>query len=1356
VSKLVQPGDFFVVGGPVQPDRPCYVERAADAELARGIREQRFCSVLAPRSSGKSSLMARAIRALRQERQLAAVVDLAQIGLRGNAGDAGRWYYGIAYRILRELRLKVDLQAWWQEKSSLPGEQRLAEFFWEIVLANTSVPVTVFFDEAERSLDLPFGAELFATIRACYARRVSEPDYSRLNFVVLGVASAASLAPDPSVSPFIDGQQIDLADFTLAECRELAPGFRGAEEETRALVERIYGWTRGQPYMTQKVARGVARKGGRPDDVDRVVREQFLSPGGPQAEPLLNHVRSVLGDGRPATRQALALLGKIGRGSAVHYVAGAPARELLRLSGVAAVGPDGLLRYRNRIFAEAFDARWLSAARPFDWRGAGAVAALLAVAIAVPIWYGRYLPRPYVRTLSVVTQDAAVAEDAYEKLHRLPGFAATADRLMAEAMARRSRAAQNYAEVMAADTMLRKLPGSAPLADELQAGYWLRRAEDATHVGHRDEALLFSVRAARSGGSEARQIAAELIGNDYRRLLVSYRLSSPPSDWGIDWAGHRITVVDAAHRTQRLVLEAPSRSERREPAAPQSEARAPAPQAPDRAPQSAPESAPESREPAPSDGRLTALQHVPVTRELSVEDKGSAGAFRLTLRIQSAGANDLVVTLTAPSGAAVTLPVVQQSPGQELYSFSATGASPLVQLSDEARQGVWRFAIVDRAPGGVGVLVRWGLQFSDRGPEWRDSPEQGVAIPDPVRTDQVRVALSPDGRRAVAETARAGAVGELAIWDLVSGELVRDLHVQAVPERVQFNADGSRLLVQTGGRLTIWDVSSGKAVARLATQSEFVLPAALSLDGDFLVMAERVEGARPLFSLVRVADGALVASSAGIAGVKDWVLGPQARYLALLETSRVVAVFDPRRGRVLRELRHERDVRRLIAMPAGDLLITVDAGGDVRAWPLPVDGSATAADSWRLGVTVDPQSVSVSGDGSTAAFEGPDGRVVVRDIDGDLKPLYLRVDRNDPPLTTGLSPDGSALVTVNGKVLRLWRLDARELGAGPDLNLSAMALDDDGSLAVLGFRGGHVRVRSATELARAAPSETVDYIGHRGGVTSLDVNAPQNLIASGGEDGVVRVWDLATVSPAPEFMRHPIGPVHAVCLSGDGRWIASAADYSARAWRVADGKLTAELPVNGTALAVDIAPDSVRWAAGDSAGNVFFGTFDGTAPLGSVRAQGPVEAIAFAPDGRLLASGDETGTVEVWDAQRFTPVGRRQGFPYPVRWLGWSDDGHYLLIQTDQWLHRAELVSGELHVVDSRLLEVGVEAGAALEADDGRRLRLVGGRSAGRLALLDIDLASPVAAELPADSPLLARDWGAVLGLRIDENGEIR
>src|SRR5690606_5790618 len=193
----------------------------------------------------------------------------------------------------------------------------------------------------------------------------------------------------------------------------------------------------------------------------------------------------------------------------------------------------------------------------------------------------------------------------------------------------------------------------------------------------------------------------------------------------------------------------------------------------------------------------------------------------------------------------------------------------------------------------------------------------------------------------------------------------------------------------------------------------------------------------------------------------------------------------------------------------------------------------------------------------------------------------------------------------------------------------------------------------------------------------------------------VRVWDLANVAPAEHFMRHPVGPIYAVDISRDGRWIVSAAEYSARVWSAEDGMLRGEMPVNGAALAVSFAPDSTTWAVGDSAGNVFIGNPESDAALGSMRAQGAVHAVAFAPDGGLLASGDETGNVELWDTETFESVGSRYSFAHPVRWIGFAQAGSHVVVQTDPWIHRAELNDGRISIVGSRLLEVGLEAGAA-------------------------------------------------------------
>ena len=357
MPKLIQAAEFFVVGGPVQPDRPCYVERPADQVLEIAIRSERCCCVLEPRGSGKSSLMGRVARTLRQRGGLVALIDLAQIGARGDDADADRWAYSIAHRVVHELRLTIDLREWWDEQGTLMSEERLADFLWEVVLTNTTTDVTVFVDEIEQALKLPFGAELLAAIDACYARRAAEPDYARLNFVVLGVARQADLVADPA-SAFANAAVIDLPDFVPEQAYQLAIGFGGEPAQAQALMDRVLAWTGGHPYLTQKIARGVARKAGRLEDVEHIVKEQLLTPAASRQEPLLGYMRMLLTERRAPARQALKLLKSVARGRRPSAGDNSPAAEVLRLSGVATV-VDGRLEYRNRIFKELFGKRWI-------------------------------------------------------------------------------------------------------------------------------------------------------------------------------------------------------------------------------------------------------------------------------------------------------------------------------------------------------------------------------------------------------------------------------------------------------------------------------------------------------------------------------------------------------------------------------------------------------------------------------------------------------------------------------------------------------------------------------------------------------------------------------------------------------------------------------------------------------------------------------------------------------------------------------------------------------------------------------------------------------------------------------------
>src|SRR4029450_7438082 len=79
-SFLRATGVFYVTGGTLRPDAPSYIERQADKDLCHGLFHGEFCYVLTSRQMGKSSLMVRTVRRLRQDNVAVAVLDLTAIG----------------------------------------------------------------------------------------------------------------------------------------------------------------------------------------------------------------------------------------------------------------------------------------------------------------------------------------------------------------------------------------------------------------------------------------------------------------------------------------------------------------------------------------------------------------------------------------------------------------------------------------------------------------------------------------------------------------------------------------------------------------------------------------------------------------------------------------------------------------------------------------------------------------------------------------------------------------------------------------------------------------------------------------------------------------------------------------------------------------------------------------------------------------------------------------------------------------------------------------------------------------------------------------------------------------------------
>jgi WD40 repeat protein len=360
----------------------------------------------------------------------------------------------------------------------------------------------------------------------------------------------------------------------------------------------------------------------------------------------------------------------------------------------------------------------------------------------------------------------------------------------------------------------------------------------------------------------------------------------------------------------------------------------------------------------------------------------------------------------------------------------------------------------------------------------------------------------------------------------------------------------------------------------------------------------------------------------------------------------------------------------------------------------------------------------------------------------------LRIARSQPVTTTQLSADGTQLATQGAAGLTLWRLPAKPVTPRPatvDALPTALALDGANGTVAVGLASGQLQVVPAGG-ARAPLS----FFGHRGAITAAALNADRGLAATGGTDGVVRLWDVATGAPTGAVAQPADAAVTALALSEDGRYVASAAGGVARVARVADGSVALEVATGAAVTTLALAADGAVLAAGDDAGSVTIARLGqssrATAQLGAA-----ATSLAFVPGEDRLAAADAGGGVTLVAADGEVEGSARR-WTQPVRWLQFDPAGDALLAATDAWAH-ALSATADLSPVHSKLV-VWPAASTALAAVSATTVRFAGVEAGGVLASGAVDL-SAAPAPAPADAAaFVTRDWSAIFGLRLNDNGE--
>jgi len=352
---------FFLAGGALSINAPSYIEREADTHLFTSLLRSEFCYVLTSRQMGKSSLMMRTAARLRQEGVAAIVLDLNAFG---HDLTREQWYISLTLHLARRLNVLREVRAFWEQASDLSPLQRWVGAIQHILQHLHAGPLVVFIDEIDQVRLLDFNVdEFFAAIRSCYSGRPEDPEYNRLTFCLLGVALPSELIRDPQLTPFNIGTHIELTDFTEAQTLGLTVGLDREEIVGEVLLERVYFWTNGHPYLTQRLCQAIVEtpEVGTPQQVDTLCERLFLSSEAHEQDDNLIFVRDrllrSLNDERDVAN-LLTLYDRIVAGKSVPDRKSDALVGVLRLSGIAR--PVGsLLQVRNRIYERVFDRRWV-------------------------------------------------------------------------------------------------------------------------------------------------------------------------------------------------------------------------------------------------------------------------------------------------------------------------------------------------------------------------------------------------------------------------------------------------------------------------------------------------------------------------------------------------------------------------------------------------------------------------------------------------------------------------------------------------------------------------------------------------------------------------------------------------------------------------------------------------------------------------------------------------------------------------------------------------------------------------------------------------------------------------------------
>jgi WD40 repeat protein/tRNA A-37 threonylcarbamoyl transferase component Bud32 len=211
--------------------------------------------------------------------------------------------------------------------------------------------------------------------------------------------------------------------------------------------------------------------------------------------------------------------------------------------------------------------------------------------------------------------------------------------------------------------------------------------------------------------------------------------------------------------------------------------------------------------------------------------------------------------------------------------------------------------------------------------------------------------------------------------------------------------------------------------------------------------------------------------------------------------------------------------------------------------------------------------------------------------------------------------------------------------------------------------------RALEELARSgytgtgAPTLTIGVTrrleGHAAAIGAVALSPDGALLASGGKDRCVRLWDLAAGTELRQLPQHS-QEIRALAFAPDGARFATAAGVALRVWDLAGQELRRCAGHSDVIRAVGFTPDGARLVSASEDKTVrVWDLHTGRDMMRLARHTSGVTCFAVTPDGARLISGSRDQTLRLWDLRNGQELRALTPAAGPVLALALSPDGRF-------------------------------------------------------------------------------------------------